>query len=79
MASSKGFLSGFKNFRARSLSLCQDRIYFLAYRVLYASYPRVELAMDARIAPEGRGFKGISERKRHPTNPKKHYAFGAGH
>jgi uncharacterized protein len=44
----------------RSMAEAEGVVFFQAGGMALALYPRVELAKDARIAPEGSGFSGIA-------------------
>jgi catechol 2,3-dioxygenase-like lactoylglutathione lyase family enzyme len=44
----------------RSMAETEGAVFFPAGGIALALYPRVELAKDARIAPEGAGFSSIA-------------------
>lgn len=44
----------------RSMSKTEGIVFFQAGGIALALYPRAELARDANLAPEGRGFSGIA-------------------
>ncbi len=44
----------------RSMAKTEGVVFFQAGGMALALFPRLELANDANIAPDGRGFKGIS-------------------